>query len=335
MAHIQLLVLDFDGTLLGRRDEFSLYGELAEEIKRLAAWNGAQWTISTGRSQRSFWDVFLPMRMVGLEPDFVVVEHAFIFRRTRFGYLPHFSWNLRTRYLLWKNRMRIRLAINDWQRKVTIGLRGARTVLKTSSRLCLRFDTQEAADVAGDLLTQEALSHPLLMVFKYLTEVDIRAIPFTKGLAVSELARHLGIGPAGILAIGDGHNDISMLNGSVAAMTGCPMNSEAEVIETVHKAGGHIASVPSMAGVLEIIRATRNGTVNSELPEWWQPPSGRSEPSVRPSRGASTGGALTSLVSLAVCIGRCTSHWSCLHIFEVIPFSNSGHASISSAHGDA
>lgn len=62
-----------------------------------------------------------------------------------------------------------------------------------------------------------------------------------------------------------------MLDGTAAAMTGCPANAEADVMEIVQKSGGHVATERGLAGVIEIMDAIQNGTVNSKLPDWWVP----------------------------------------------------------------
>jgi len=134
----------------------------------------------------------------------------------------------------------------------------------------LRFDSTQSASVAADLLRERVRDYKHLRVFEYAREVDVRPVPHTKGLAVSELARRLGIGIENILAIGNGHNDISMLESDVARFTGCPANSEAEVIEVVHKSGGHIASKRSLSGVMEILDAYMTDSVRSDLPDKWK-----------------------------------------------------------------
>ena len=85
-------------------------------------------------------------------------------------------------------------------------------------------------------------------------------------MAVSELARHIGVSPGHILVVGDGHNDISMMQPHVARWTSCPVNAAPEVLETVQATGGHIASGRSLAGVLEILHAYEEGKLNSQLP---------------------------------------------------------------------
>ena len=83
----------------------------------------------------------------------------------------------------------------------------------------------------------------------------------------------MGIASQQVLTIGNGYNDISMLNGSVAGLTGCPSNSEAEVMEAVHHSGGHIAGERSLGGVIEVLDAHLMDSVRSELPDWWKAPS--------------------------------------------------------------
>jgi len=77
---------------------------------------------------------------------------------------------------------------------------------------------------------------------------------FSKAAVLSDLAKRMGVENDKIIAIGDGLNDISMLNGSVTERVGCPANASAEVMESVIKTGGRIASRENADGTLEIIK---------------------------------------------------------------------------------
>jgi hydroxymethylpyrimidine pyrophosphatase-like HAD family hydrolase len=77
---------------------------------------------------------------------------------------------------------------------------------------------------------------------------------FSKAAVLLELATRLGIDRENILAVGDGLNDISMLNGLVTPKVGCPANASLEVINAVKKAGGFVSSKERAAGTLEIIK---------------------------------------------------------------------------------
>jgi hydroxymethylpyrimidine pyrophosphatase-like HAD family hydrolase len=76
---------------------------------------------------------------------------------------------------------------------------------------------------------------------------------YHKGAALAELARLLEIPRENIFAAGDHHNDISMLDGKVAAMPSCPANAIDEVQDAVRNAGGYVAQKDHGAGVHEAL----------------------------------------------------------------------------------
>lgn len=271
MSDIKLIATDLDGTLIGSANEFSLYETFGERLSAWRAKHGVLWVACTGRSLKSFLHLFSPMSTMGLAPDYIIIRHAYIYRLTRFGYRPHYAWNFFIRYHIWSSKLYIRDALNQWHRLITGMTEGVSTIYHRRNRLCLRFSSEETAEAAADVLKQKAREFKHLRVFQYLQEVDVRTVPFTKGLALGELGAHLGISPVHTLAIGNGHNDISMLDGSVAKFTGCPANAEVDVMAVVHHVGGHIASQKVLGGVIEIMDAYRDGIVNSALPEWWTP----------------------------------------------------------------
>lgn len=268
---IKLIATDLDGTLLGTGNEFPVFSEFGARLQIYRERFGAKWAICTGRSMHSVEAILAPMKAVGIEPEYVIIHHAYIYQLGRRGYRPHLLWNMAIRFQVWSSSLYLRGAINEWHRLVRGMTRGAKTVYHRSNRLCLRFRNEQDADAAAELLRRKASVFKHLRVFHYLLEVDVRMVPFTKGMAVGELADRIGVRHSEILAIGNGHNDINMLDGSAAAATGCPANAEAEVMETVQKSGGHVATGCGLAGVIEIMDAWLNGTVSSKLPDDWVP----------------------------------------------------------------
>lgn len=266
---IKLLATDLDGTLFGKYGELPLYGEFRKRLKTLRVKHDALWVISTGRSLRSFKHLFSPMEMMDIAPDYVIIKHAYIYQRKRNSYRPHYIWNFLIRYHIWSSRLYMKEAIQKWYRMVMDTTDGVTTVYHQRNRLCLRFASEKDAQAVAGLLHEKAREFKHLRVFKFAKEVDIRAIPFTKGLALEELSTRLGIGASTILSIGNGHNDISMLDGIVAKATGCPNNAETDVMATVNKSGGHIAPRPFLGGVIDVIDAYLEDSVNSELPARW------------------------------------------------------------------
>ncbi|MDI6774312.1 MAG: HAD family hydrolase [Verrucomicrobiota bacterium] len=272
MSEIQLIATDLDGTLIGNSREFHLFAEFRDRIAAIRLQRGCVWAICTGRTRRSFKRYFAPMLMVGLQPDYVIVRHAYICGTTSLGSFPHLLWNMRIACEQWVQRSRIRRVLDRWHRAIVRDIPDVETLARKPERLWVALAGEEHAALAADLLNKQPLSSRYLTAFRRLKEVDARCVPFTKGLALSELARRLRIPAEGILAIGNGHNDASTLDGAVSRHTGCPMNSEPEIMWIVHKNGGHIASKPSLAGVIEILDAYESGNVRSALPDSWRNP---------------------------------------------------------------
>jgi hydroxymethylpyrimidine pyrophosphatase-like HAD family hydrolase len=271
MSEVRLLATDLDGTLIASMTEFAAYDEFGELLTTLKEKYSTVWVACTGRSLKSFLHFFAPMQELGLAPEYVIIKHAYIYRLTRSGYRPHYAWNFFVRYHIWSSQLYMKETLGQWHSMITGMSEGVSTVEHRRNRLCLRFSTEEAAEAAATLLTEKAKPFPHLQVYQFLQEVDVRMVPFTKGLALGDLASRLGIKAAHILAIGNGHNDISMLDGSVAKLTGCPVNAEIDVMAVVHRSKGHIATKKVLEGVVEVLRAYLEDKVVSDLPEWWAP----------------------------------------------------------------
>lgn len=278
MTKIDLLATDLDGTVIGPAEDLHLYSVARDRINDLRDRNGMIWVVCTGRSLHSFKSFFAPMRIMDAVPDYVIARHAFIYGNRSFGYTPHVFWNMGIRRLLTEDRRHVWHAVKQWHLLLVKTYARVVTLERKPNRLWVQFRSDTTAVAAEELLRPAVAAYRHMQIFRYSRELDIRSVPFTKGLALSELARRLNIERSGILAIGDGHNDISMLDGDTAGMVGCPGNAEPEVVETVHKAGGHIARARSLEGTLEVIDAYRSDTVCSDLPRWWQSSTERENP---------------------------------------------------------
>jgi len=319
-ANIRLIATDLDGTLIGSANEFPLYATFKEKLQQLRSDQRTYWVACTGRPRRSFNDFFYPMRTMGLEPDFIIIRHAYISVRTRLGYVPRVFWNLHICHLVLRHRMFGREALRHWREMITGSALGVRTVDRKRDGLRLQFDSDESARMAGQTLKEKLAPYKHLKVLTYLREIDVRSVPFTKGLAVRELARHLNIAPEHVLTIGNGHNDISMFNPDVAVLTGCPANSEAEVMRIVHDRGGHVAKERSLTGVVEILNAYMTDTVNADLPARWIPtPQSRNPRRQSPSSRSRRRNLNKSTIWLVIGIVYVTL--LVLAYFEIVPFS--------------
>ena len=272
ISDIRLLATDLDGTLLGQKPEFQLYNPFRDTLSGLRTGQQMAWAVCTGRTMKSFTKVFMPMRSFGIVPDFVITSHAYIYSMTPLGYRPHWAWNIRVKQLQWRHLFLVRRAIPRLRRLVGSRFPFARIVAQGQQRICFGFDSPEFADAAAEIVRTAVQPYRYLRVFEYHNQVDVRSVPFTKGLALGELARHLRLSPQQILAVGNGQNDTSMMDRTVARYCACPANAEPEVMTLVHRNGGHIARKRYLSGVMETIEAYRTGTVCSELPGYWRDP---------------------------------------------------------------
>lgn len=294
MTDIRLIATDLDGTVIGGVSDFGLYDDFRDVLVKFKQKHNSVWATCTGRGMSSTRRFITPMSERGIRPDYIIVNQAYIYSHTWLGYLPHIFWNCNIRCILWKNQMRMQRAINRWHDRMRGVSFGVVTLYRRRNRLRMRFNSEESAVVAENMLRKESAEFMHLQIKRDICEIDVFQLPFTKGLAVSELARHIGIGPEKILTIGDGHNDISMLEPETALHTACPANAQYDVMRVVNRNGGHIARSSSMAGVLEILHAYMDGNVCSDLPEGLTPPV--EKPRNRPANDLNYGPA-RSLVS--------------------------------------
>jgi HAD superfamily hydrolase (TIGR01484 family) len=269
LRQIRMFVTDADGTLMGHRPEFDQYRAFRERIAELRTTYGMLWVVCTGRSLSGYKHIFSSMRVFGISPDYVIVNHAYIFECKKWGYLPHWIWNLRILWLQWKDEQTVRRALPKIRKAVLAHNPFVRVMVSKSHRLCFRFDDESAAEFGAEVLREQVRPYRYLQTFQTPGEISVRVIPFTKGLAVGELARHLSIANSQILVVGDGHNDISMMEMQPPCHTACPANAAPEVIETVHRTHGHIASEKNLNGVMEVLRAYEAGEINDKLPADW------------------------------------------------------------------
>lgn len=282
---------------MGRRPEFAQYRAFRARVNELRTTYGARWVVCTGRSMRGYARLFRTMITFGIKPDFVITRHAYIYECRPWGYLPHWIWNLRVLWLQWKDAVALRRAMPKLRRAVVLRNPFARVLFSGRERLRFRFEDEGAGNFAAEILELEVKPYKYLQVFHAPGELEVRMIPFTKGLAVQELARRLGVANREILVVGDGHNDISMIEMQPPCLTACPGNAAADVIEAVHRTGGHIANDRSLGGVLEVLSAYESGAVRSTLPEGW---TGHDAMPATPRRRSGIRGTGTWIVLLVV-----------------------------------
>lgn len=249
---IRLLSTDFDGTLIGHEPDARTAASLTAALRDLRA-KGATWAVNTGRQ---LWFALEGLEHVHLphDPEFVLSSEKDIFRRIGEGDWEAFGeWNAHTE-------------------KRTVDLLGrAAHVLEAVREMCVADKNIEILyenGRVGGLMTSDTGTMDRVVEKIRALSAGVPDFSFNrntvwmrfthreihKGSALAELARLLDIPRSDVLAIGDHHNDVPMLDGSAAAMVACPSNAVSEVKDVVRAAGGYVSPFPWSEGVADAIR---------------------------------------------------------------------------------
>jgi HAD superfamily hydrolase (TIGR01484 family) len=255
---IRLLSIDFDGTLISRVGEPNLDHECMGLIRDLQK-QGTAWAVNTGRSvellESGLADFEFPIR-----PDFILTTEREVFRPGTNGekWEPFGDWNercARDHAELFSSAQSILAEVVDFVRQKTKaqllyysdGLEGLRAESEEEMNRIVEF-------IEGARNVDSKFHYQRNTIFLRFCHAD-----YHKGAALAELARLIDVPRENIFAAGDHHNDISMLDGEVAAMPACPANAIEEVKTAVRKAGGYLATRNHGAGVREAIEFFLNG----------------------------------------------------------------------------
>jgi len=251
--NIQLLITEFDGTIVSRVSEPVLNRQCMELIRELQN-AGAIWAINTGRSvdllESGLTDFSFPFR-----PDFILTNERDVFRPGSNGekWEAFGDWNercARAHADLFSASQSVLAEVVDFVNQKT----KARVIYEPEGPSGLVAASEEEMDRVTEFIEQARRKQPKFNYQRNTVFLRFCHADYHKGAALAELARLLDIPRENIFAAGDHHNDISMLDGKVAAMPSCPANAIPEVKEAVHAAGGYVAQHEHGAGVYEAIR---------------------------------------------------------------------------------
>ena len=256
---IQLLSTDFDGTIVNRVSEPILDVPCMELIRDLQK-DGAIWAINTGRSvdllESGLTDFSFPVR-----PDFILTSERDVFRPSQNGgaWEAYGDWNERCardhRELFSASQSVLAEVIDFVNRKTK-----ARIIYEPEGPSGLIAASEEEMDRVTQFIEQARAKQPKFNYQRNTVYLRFCHADYHKGAALAELARLIDIPRENIFAAGDHHNDISMLDGKVAAMPSCPANAIPEVKDAVRAAGGCVAQSECGAGVYEALRYFLNGS---------------------------------------------------------------------------
>ena len=255
--HIRLVSTDFDGTLVSRVSEPALDRSCMELIRELQN-AGAIWAINTGRSvdllESGLTDFEFPMR-----PDFILTSERDVFRPGSNGekWEAFGDWNercAREHTELFSASESVLAEVIDFVNQKT----KARVIYEPDGPAGLIAASEEEMNRVTEFIEQARTKQPKFNYQRNTVYLRFCHADYHKGAALAELARLIDIPRENIFAAGDHHNDISMLDGSVAAMPACPANAIDQVKEAVRSAKGYVAQREHGAGVREALQYFTN-----------------------------------------------------------------------------
>jgi hypothetical protein len=244
---IQLISTDFDGTLFAEFESPPVPMGLQQLLASLQA-QGARWVINTGRDMSNLMESLVRSRL-SVMPDYLVLVEREIHVREGAHYVPLTEWNractLAHTGLFGRVRPDIpRLAA--W-----IHERFEATVYEDAfSPFCLIAGDNGDADRIVAYLDDYCRDIPDLTVVRNDVYARFSHVGFSKGTALSELARRLNIPPDRVLAAGDHWNDLPMLRRERAGYLVAPANAIEPVKESVRGQGGYVSNEICGSGVL-------------------------------------------------------------------------------------
>jgi HAD superfamily hydrolase (TIGR01484 family) len=252
-SRIQLLSIDFDGTLVSHLGEPALDRQCMALIRELQD-AGAIWAINTGRSV-DLLESGLANFDFRIRPDFILTTERDVFRPGGNGdkWEPFGDWNdrcARDHAELFSSAQLVLAEVINFVTQET----KARLIYDSDRLEGLAAENEEEIEHIAKFIEQARAGHSKFDYQRNGIYLRFCHADYHKGAALAELGRLIEVPRDNIFAAGDHHNDISMLDGKVAAMPSCPANAIPEVQSAVRSAGGYVAQQKHGGGVYEALR---------------------------------------------------------------------------------
>lgn len=247
---IRLLSTDLDGTIWDHDHPHPIAPQLFERI-RLFQKNGSLWVLNTGRHLQ-----ILPSLLRQLDPDlapdFIVSEERYIHFQKNSDYLDHTKWNVRSteaqREILERHGPELRALYDDFRKHFVLEPVPHQDLLPY-----FVARTVEEADTLQINLESKIVHLPDVILVRNACSFRFSHVGFSKGTALSEIARMCNVKKKDIFAAGDNYNDLSMLDGLHAGMVAAPSNAIPLIKDAVRRSKGYISKQRCGLGVLEAL----------------------------------------------------------------------------------
>ncbi len=247
-----LLCFDFDGTLIDPATETALDPAFLSMLGTLQK-RGAVWAINTGRSLFQALGGIADHH-VRPHPDYIIAKERELYEPSRFGrWVDCGDWNQKCHkdhHKLFRSYRKFFKTMRAHIEKHT----GAEYVEAEHEPAGIVARDDGEMDRICAFIGTLAEQYPLLGYERNSIYLRFGHAAYNKGTVMAELARLLEIPRERVFAVGDNHNDRSMLDGRVAGMVACPGNAINEIRSLVADAGGFVAKEAGSRGLAEVLR---------------------------------------------------------------------------------
>ncbi|MBV9130160.1 MAG: HAD family phosphatase [Verrucomicrobia bacterium] len=251
MSQIQLLSMDFDGTLVRHWASPTYPDELVRLLNQLRR-NGVFLAFNTGRTIRLVEEA-LQVTGFPVRPDFALTSEREVFRWNGSLWEDYGEWNSRCREehdSLFANCAALLVQIERHLESTT----AARLHYDENRFSGVVSTTNAEMDEICRFIETKRFEFPDFAYQRNSIYLRFCHLAYNKGTALAELQRLIGIPSEATFAAGDNFNDLPMLNLTFARFLACPSNALEEVKATVRNQGGFVASQDSGFGICEALR---------------------------------------------------------------------------------
>ena len=249
---IKLLSTDFDGTLVNHDAKPAVSPRLFAALREVQA-AGAMWAVNTGRELAHIIEGLEEFGFP-VEPDYVLTAEREVFHRGPNGQWQDYGdWNARC----FTAHDQLFAGAGDLLAEIQAFLEtmpGAQSIRMGGQMIGLVTATDADMDRVCEFLERERRRVPGFQFMRNTVYVRFCHEDYSKGTALGELGRLLGLSPEEIFATGDHFNDLPMLDGQYARTVSCPSNAVPAVKQTVLAANGYVARGAVSEGFVEALQ---------------------------------------------------------------------------------
>jgi HAD superfamily hydrolase (TIGR01484 family) len=247
---IRLISTDFDGTLFKEFENPPVPARLQQAIAGLQS-AGAKWVINTGRDLSSLMEA-LGRADVEVEPDYLVLVEREIYRHSGSEYRGFEAWNAGCTSAHAELFARVKPHLPRLVAAISARF-PARIYEDAYSPFCLVAGHHGNTEAIHEALGEFCRSVPDLGFVCNDVYARLCHAAYSKGTALGELTRQLGLTAGQVFAAGDQMNDLPMLNRHYAHFLAAPQNALPRVKETVLRQSGYVSPLAYGHGVADAL----------------------------------------------------------------------------------